>query len=41
MARADGLLVFDEEATELKAGETAPVQVLRPGLFHGTEPGFS
>ena len=40
MTRADGLLVFAEEAAELKSGEKAPVQVLDEGLFQATEPGF-
>ncbi|MCS5637870.1 MAG: molybdopterin molybdotransferase MoeA [Myxococcota bacterium] len=40
MARADGLLIFAEEASELKSGERAPVQVLDEGLFSGTQLGF-
>jgi molybdopterin molybdotransferase len=40
MARADGLLIFAEAASELKSGERAPVQVLDEGVFAGTKLGF-
>jgi len=40
MALAQGLLVFPAEATLLRAGESAIVQVLDDGFFAATEPGF-
>jgi molybdopterin molybdotransferase len=40
MARAQGLLLFPAEATELAAGDTATVQVLDAEFFAEAEPGF-
>ncbi len=40
MALAQGLLVFPAEATLLRAGEPATVQVLDDGFFAASEPGF-
>jgi len=40
MARAQGLLIFPAEATEIAAGDTATVQVLDPEFFAESQPGF-
>lgn len=40
MARADGLLVFPEEASALAPGEKAWVEVLDEGVFASAKPGF-
>ena len=40
MSLADGLLIFPLESTELREGEEVVVQVLDPGFFAGTTPGF-
>ncbi len=40
MTRAQGFLIFPAEATELRAGESASVQVLDPAFFDSSEPGF-
>jgi molybdopterin molybdotransferase len=40
MARARGLLVFPAEASELRSGEVATVQVLDPEFFASAEPGY-
>jgi molybdopterin molybdotransferase len=40
MTRADGLLLFDAEATELPAGAMATVQVLAADFFAEAEPGL-
>ena len=40
LARADGLLIFPEAASELAAGETVSVQVLDEVFFRGAEPGY-
>jgi molybdopterin molybdotransferase len=39
MARADGLLVFPEEASALAPGEKAWVEVLDEGVFARVQPG--
>ncbi|MFQ5416530.1 MAG: gephyrin-like molybdotransferase Glp [Myxococcota bacterium] len=40
MTRAQGLLVFPADATEIRAGEGATVQVLDPGFFGSDRPAF-
>ncbi|MEE9607299.1 MAG: gephyrin-like molybdotransferase Glp [Myxococcota bacterium] len=40
MTGARGLLVFPAEATELREGDTATVQVLDPDFFASGDPGF-
>jgi molybdopterin biosynthesis enzyme len=40
MARADGLLVFPEEASALAPGEKAWVEVLDGGVFARSKPVF-
>jgi molybdopterin molybdotransferase len=40
MTRAQGLLIFPAEATELAAGDTATVQVIDGEFFARAEPGF-
>jgi len=40
MLRGQGLLVFPAEASELREGEVASVQVLDPGFFDASQPGF-
>jgi molybdopterin molybdotransferase len=40
MTRANGLLVFPAEATELREGEAAVVQVLDPGFFDSSSAAF-
>ena len=40
MTRADGLLLFPAEATELPAGATATVQVLDQDFFTEAESGL-
>jgi molybdopterin molybdotransferase len=40
MTRAQGILVFAAEAAELRAGDTAPVQVLDAEFFASDAPGF-
>jgi molybdopterin molybdotransferase len=40
MTRANGLLVFPSDATELRAGDEATVQVIDPGFFDSDDPAF-
>ena len=40
MVRGQGLLVFPAEASELAAGESAPVQVIDESFLASAEPGF-
>jgi molybdopterin molybdotransferase len=40
MARAQGLLIFPAEATEIAAGDTATVQVFDAEFFAASQPGF-
>jgi molybdopterin molybdotransferase len=40
MARAQGLLIFPAEATEIAAGDTATVQVLDSEFFAASQPAF-
>jgi molybdopterin molybdotransferase len=40
MTLADGLLIFPAEATELREGDTASVQVLDENFFASASPGF-
>jgi len=40
MTRAQGLLIFPAEATELQSGDLATVQVLDPEFFSSETPAF-
>jgi hypothetical protein len=40
MTLASGLLIFPAEQTVLNPGDSASVQVLDPGFFAASEPGF-
>ena len=40
MTEAQGFLIFPAEATELREGESASVQVLDPAFFDSSDPGF-
>jgi molybdopterin molybdotransferase len=40
MTRAQGLLLFPAEATELREGDTATVQVIDAEFFASSQPGF-